>query len=275
MRQEVFNQFIHSDMFSTEMVRAIALIHTAQRMGREIQERRAEIVLDFDGLNFRVEDFIVSKEGDLALSFYRPEKSQLDNARLYFSDDLSLTMINAWTPDPVEPTGEGEARNDRRNERQFEERDRSRNRENARGSRLRASDHLGQVEIDILRLIYHKAAGETVELLRNFWKTIHPVKIARKHNVDDIVYALGERDRLEAMFEVRVVRPGAGDFDLDLVHLLTGEPRNAHSSNYGTEQDWLKSLAVRNVRQPDLIPNDEERDFMEKARAYVKANDKK
>lgn len=270
MRQELFNQFIHSGMLSTEMVRAVALIYTAQRMTREIHSRRVDATLVFDNLNFRVDEFIVSTEGDLALSFYRPEKSSLDNARLYFSDDLSLTLINSWVPDPVEPT-EGAAREESR--RDHRPRD-DRSRRDHRGRPLQAKDHLGQVEIDLIRLIYHKVSGETVELLRNFWKTVHPVNIPRKHNVNDIVYALGEGDRLEAMFEVRMVRLGGGDSDLDLIHLLTGEPRTTHSSRYGTEQDWLKSLSIRNDRQPDIIPNDDERDFMDKATAYVKANKK-
>lgn len=273
MRQELFNQFIHAGMLSSEMVRAVALIYTAQRMTTEIHARRADIKLVIENLEFRVDEFIVSPEGDLSLSFYRPEKSAVDNARLQFSDDLSVTMINTWVPDPVQPV-EGEAREERRNER-FDPRDRQAHREHRRGRPLRAIDHIDQIDIDIIRLVYHKVSGETVDLLRNFWKTVHPVQVPRKHHVGDIVYALGERDRLEAMFEVRLARLGGGDSDLDLIHLLTGDPRTTHSSRYGTEQDWLKSLAIRNERQPELIPNDVERDFMDKATTYVKVNDKK
>lgn len=271
MRQELFNRFVHAGMLSTEMVRAIALVYTAQRMTRELHARRVDATLVIENLNFRVDEFIVSTEGDLAMSFYRPEKSWLDNARLYFSDDLSLTMINSWVPDPIEPV-EGAARDERRDQRPRDDR----SRRDHRGRSFQAKEHMGQVEIDIIRLIYHKVSGETVELLRNFWKTVHPVRIPRHHEVNDIVYALGERDRLEAMFEVRLVRPGGGDSDLDLIHLLTGDPRTTHSSHYGTEQDWLKSLITRDGRRdPELIPNDDEREFMDKATAYVKANGKK
>lgn len=271
MRQEIFNQFIHSGMLDQEMVRSVALVYTAQRMTRDIQERRADITVVYDNLNFRVEEFIVTPEGDLAIPFYRTENSRLDNARLYFGDDLSLTMVNTWVPDMGD---EAPKASEHRNER-YDPRDRRAAREQRRGRPVYAKDHTEQIDIDILRQIYHKASGETMDLLRNFWKMVHPVKVARKHNVNDIVYSLGEPDRLEAMFEVRVVRPGAGDHDLDLVHLLTGEPRTTHSSNYGTEQDWLKSLIRRDGRrEPELIPNDEERDFMDKAAAYVKANGK-
>jgi hypothetical protein len=280
IRQELFNQFIHSGMLGSEMVRAIALVYTAQRMTNEIQARRADIRMVIDNLEFRVEELIVSNEGDLAVTFYRPEKSAMDYARLYLGDDLSLTMINSWVPDPVEPTEGDDKRDDERRRdnlrsERFDPRDRQACRERVRGRPLKASEYMDQIDIDIIRQIYHVVSAEAVELLRGFWKMVHPVQVPRKHNVNDIVYHLGERDRLEAMFEVRLVRPGGSDSDLDLIHLMTGEPRTTHSSRYGTEQDWLKSLVVRNGRREELIPNDEEREFMEKAKAYVKANDKK
>lgn len=271
MRQEIFNQFIHSGMLDQEMIRSIALIYTAQRMTREIQDRRADITVVYENLNFRVEDLIVTPQGDLAIPFYRTENSRLDNARLYLGDDLSLTMVNTWVPDMGDEAPKPSERDER-----YDPRERRSERERRRGRSIDAKEYMGQIEIDILRQIYHKASGETMDLLRSFWKMVHPVQVPRKHNVNDIVYALGEPDRLEAMFEVRVVRPGAGDLDLDLIHLMTGEPCSTHSSRYGTEQDWLKSLIRRDgCREPGLIPNDEERDFMDKAAAYVKANGKK
>lgn len=264
MRQEVFNDFIRSFRVMPAELTTLAKLFLSYSMRQELHNTNTCPVIILDGIEIPLDSWDVGINGDVAIEYFSEGERSPHGVMLNFGHGLKVPLFNTWGV-PTKPplgTSDNEPAVEGRNERR---------REQVRMERVDCDRHMDAVDIQILLNVYSKWSKTLLDLMQGWWQVAEPAKVYKKFSVGQIVYLLGEKDLLNAAWEVRSTGIG-GDRDIEGCHLMSGAIEPMCSGHCGTEQEWLKCQAVNTRMREQVVPTDEEKEFIDVARDFIERN---
>jgi hypothetical protein len=264
MRQEVFNDFIRSFRINPAELTALTKLYLSYNVRQELHRSNANPVIVLDGNEISLDSWDVGINGEVAIEHFAESQSAPHGVMLNFGHGLKVPLFNTWGVPTKPPLGTGD------NEPAVEDR-KDRRREEVRMERVDCERHMDAVDIQILRNVYSKWSKTLLDLMQGWWQVAVPAKVYKKFSVGQIVYLIGEKDLLNAAWEVRSTGI-AGDRDIEGCHLMSGAIEPMCSGHCGTEQEWLKCHAVNTRMREQMVPTDEEKEFIDVARDFIERN---
>jgi hypothetical protein len=264
MRKEVFVDFIRSFRLTPPELSGLTKLFITYHMTQALHRTNANPVLKIDGKEISLQTWDIGVTGEVSIEHYSDDRNAPNGVMLIFGNDLRVPLFNVEGRAPKPPLGgssnepSGDDREDKRPRR-----------EDHRLERLDVTRHMDSVDIHIVRSVYSKFSGLLLELLQAWWHEQQPMREVKRFSVGQVVYLFGEKDLLNAAWEVRATGQ-AGDRDITGCHLLSGAVEPMFSSNCGTEQEWLKSRESK--QRVETIPTDEEMEFINVARDFIERN---
>lgn len=264
MRKEVFVDFIRSFRLTPAELSGLTKLFITYHMSQTLHRNNANPVLKIDGKEISLQTWDIGVTGEVSIEHYADDRNAPSGVMLMFGNDLRVPLFNTYDKAPKPPLGGSSdepthvAREDKRQ-----------HRDDPRLERLDVTRHMDSVDIHIVRSLYSKWSSLLLELMQAWWQVEQPLREYKRFSVGQIVYLFGERDLLNAAWEVRATGLG-GDRDISGCHLLSGAVEPMYSGNCGTEQEWLKSRESK--QRVETIPTDEEMEFINVARDFIERN---
>lgn len=262
IRQEALNQIIGTLRLSEAEIKEVPAIIAARLLQRGLQEKSANLRMKMDTLDISVSEFTVNGDGEILINYYEHRTETGHTAdphmtKVDIGNGIVFSLYNTFFTAPSFTDSQGPHR-----ESSFRD-----GRDSGR-LRIRASEHMSAVDLEMLRAACDRAYYDALSLMRGYWNVVQPKPQPNRFRINTIVYDLDERDRLNAAWEYRGDGPSQ-EADCRMLHLRTGIIETRFSGDFGSEQEWLALRAKPGKCVESIVYDSDESDLNEIITGYV------